>query len=67
MPCVRDPWSRVRMSILPIVLACPPPDEVIWLYRLEEFAILSAVFLSGSLLLVACIAVGLHSARVRSR
>lgn len=55
------------MSILPIVLACPPPDHVMWLYRLEELVMTLAVLFPATLLLVGSIAVGIHSARLGSR
>lgn len=51
------------MPTLPLVLACPPPDHVIWLYRLEELVTVLFVLFPVTLLLVGSIAVGAHSAR----
>lgn len=50
-----------------LVLACPPPDDVLLRYRLEELAVTLSVLFPATLLLLASIVVGVQSARDLSR
>lgn len=50
-----------------LVLACPPPDSVLWeMYLTELFALLLVVF-PFTLLLCFSIAVGIHAGQSLSR
>ena len=50
-----------------LVLACPPDPETLMWYRLQEVGFLVGVLFTLTLLLLASIIVGVHSARVLSR
>ena len=50
-----------------LVLACPPPDSVLWEIYLTELAALMLVVFPFTLLLCFSIAVGIHAGQTLSR
>lgn len=58
--------SAVRMPGF-LVLACPPPDSVLWEMHLRELGALLLIVFPFTLLLCFSIAVGIHASQTLSR